>query len=171
MPNIVLVGFMGTGKTSVGKRLARELKMGFLEMDETIEKEAGIKISEIFARFGEKAFRKKEKELVKRIAELDNLVISTGGGVILEEENVKDLKKNGILICLWATPSVIYNRIKNEAHRPLINCKNPKKRIKELLEDRASFYAQADYTIDNSRLTLTGAVKEIIKILPNLAPL
>lgn len=167
MANIVLVGFMGTGKTSVGKKLAKELKMDFLEMDEAIEKEAGMKISEIFARFGEEAFRKKERELVRKLAELDNLVISTGGGVILNQKNVKDLKKNGVLICLSATPSVIYDRIKDEVHRPLLNCKDPQKRIEELLEYRAPFYARADHAINASNLTIDEVVEEIVKILPN----
>jgi len=165
--NIYLVGFMGTGKTTVGKILAKKLKKEFVEMDEEIEKREGKKIVDIFRLFGEPYFRKVEKEVLKEIASCFNLVVSCGGGVIVDEENLKILKKTGIIICLKATPSVIYERTKKTKERPLLNVSNPLKKIKELLARRAPFYAKADYFVDTSTLTPEEVSEEIIKILKN----
>lgn len=163
--NIVLVGFMGTGKTTTGKALAKKLNMKFLDIDEEIEREAKMKISEIFEEFGEPHFRELEKNKVKKLASKDGLVISAGGGVILFEENVRELKKNGVLICLRSTPEKIYERIKKESHRPLLDVPNPKERIRELLERREPFYAQAAYSLDTTQLTVAQSAEKIIELL------
>ena len=165
--NIYLVGFMGTGKTTVGKILAKKLKKEFVEMDEEIEKKEGRKIVDIFRLFGESYFRKVEKKVLKEIASCSNLVVSCGGGVVVDEENLKILKKTGIIICLKAIPSVIYERTKKTKERPLLNVPDPLKKIKELLAKRAPFYAKADYFVNTSTLTPEEVSEEIIKILKN----
>lgn len=165
--NIYLVGFMGTGKTTVGKILAEKLGREFVEMDEEIEKEEGKKIVDIFRQNGESYFRKIEKEVLKRIASCFNLVVSCGGGVIVDKENLKILKETGVVICLKAKPSIIYERTKKTKERPLLNVPDPLKKIKELLAKRAPFYAKADYFVDTSTLTPEEVSEEIIKILKN----
>ncbi|MDI6654264.1 MAG: shikimate kinase [Candidatus Hydrothermarchaeota archaeon] len=165
MKNIVLTGFMGAGKSSVGRRLAEKLGMGVVDTDDLIERSAGMKISEIFAKHGELHFRELEKKAVAEVSKLENHVIITGGGVVLKEENMKNLRKNGIIVYLHAMPEVLYERVKNEIHRPLLQVKEPIKKIKELLEFRAPFYADNDFMIDASELTVEEVVEEILKKL------
>ncbi len=169
MKNVVLTGFMGTGKNAIGKRLVQELNLKFVDTDDIIEKKEGITISKIFKRFGEKYFRKLEKKVVKKITQGKDQVISTGGGVVLDQENISNLKKNGVIICLWASPGVIRERTEKEAHRPLLENVNREKRIKELLDYRKSFYEKsADYIIDTSHLTVEETVEKILKYLEKI---
>ncbi len=163
MKNIVLTGFMGAGKSSVGRKLAERLGMSVIDTDDLIERSAGMRIFEIFAKHGEPHFRELEKKAVAEASKLENRVIITGGGVVLKEENVKNLRKNGIIIYLHARPDVIYSRIKHESHRPLLRVKEPMKKIKELLEYRALFYANNDFMVDTSDLTVEEIVEEIVK--------
>jgi len=165
MKNIILLGFMGTGKTAVGKALARELERDFLDIDELIEKESGISISEIFFNFGEEHFRRLEAEKAKEVSKYENTVIATGGGIVLREENMKNLRKNGVLICLSARPEVIIARTKAEKNRPLLDTPYPSETIKELLRFRAPLYARAEAMIDTSDLTIDEVVTEIKKII------
>ncbi len=165
MKNIVLLGFMGTGKTVVGKKVARKLKMEYLDMDDLIEEEARIPIREIFSRFGEEHFRDLESKMVERVSEYENKVMATGGGIVLRKENMDNLRKKGILICLTATPEVILERTKGEHHRPLLEVDYPLAIIKELLKFRAPYYAQADYSLDTSSLTIDQVVEQVIKLV------
>lgn len=165
MKNIVLVGFMGTGKSVVGKRLAKELKIKFISTDDIIEEREGRPISEIFAASGEPYFRKVEKGVVREVSEMDNVVIATGGGVVLDEENIVNLKKKGILICLTASPELIYERTKKYKTRPLLDVDDPVFKIKELLKVRAPYYAKADYQIDTSNKTVEEVVAKIIEFV------
>lgn len=162
--NIVLVGFMGTGKTSVGKELAKRLKTKFIEIDEKIEKKEGKTIDEIFKEKGEQYFRQVEQKIAKEVADISFATISTGGGIVINEENIKNLKKNGIIVCLEAKPEVIFDRVKKETHRPLLKVENPGQRIKELLEKRKLFYQKADFHIDTSNLSVSQVVNKIIEI-------
>ena len=164
MRNIVLLGFMGTGKTAVGKKVARKLKMEYLDVDDLIEKETGISISEIFSRFGEKHFRDLESKMAEKVAQYENKVMATGGGIVLKKENMDNLRKKGTLICLIATPELILKRTKAEHHRPLLEVDYPSATIKELLKFRAPYYAQADYSIDTSPLTIDQVVEEVLKL-------
>ncbi len=161
--NIVLVGFMGTGKTAVGKKLARVLKREFIDTDKIIEDRAGKTISKIFADDGEANFRDLEAEVIKDISERNGSVIITGGGAVLRDENINNLKKNGIIFCLKAMPEVIYNRVKNDTKRPLLQVENPLEKIKEMLEQRKKYYEKADCIVDTSEMTVEDVVKEIIK--------
>lgn len=163
MKNIILLGFMGTGKTTVGKKLAEELRRDFLDIDELIEKESGISISEIFFNFGEEYFRQLEAEKAKEVSEYENMVIAAGGGIVLREENIKNLRKNGVLICLSASPEVIIARTKTEKNRPLLNTPYPLETIAELLRFRAPLYARADIMIDTSDLTINEVVAKVKK--------
>ncbi|MDI6786509.1 MAG: shikimate kinase [bacterium] len=163
MKNIVLFGFMGTGKSSIGKILAERLDMSFLEMDEIIEKENKMTISDIFEKYGEAYFRELEKDLIERISKNNSCVISTGGGVVLNEENVELLQKNGILISLMAKEEVIYKRVKNETHRPLLKTKNGLQKIREILNHRRPFYEKAGFCIDTSNMSKNEVVEKIIE--------
>ena len=148
MKNIVLTGFMGTGKTAVGRELARRLGMRLIELDTEIEKAEGMTINEIFSRHGEPYFRDRETEMVKRFAKQDNLVISTGGGVVLREENMKALREKGVIVCLTASPETILRRISTSDERPLLKVDDPLKKIKDLLEYRRPYYEKADIVIE-----------------------
>jgi shikimate kinase len=164
--NIILIGFMGTGKTAVGQQLAREKKMDYLDTDQVIEKVEKKSINDIFAQKGEEYFRFVESEVVKMLAEFDNLVIATGGGIILRQENVAGLKRLGPLVLLWAEPEVIYERIKNEAQRPLLKVQDPMAEIKKILESRQGVYHEAaDHLVNTSKLTVNEIVEEIEKWL------
>ncbi|MGE4357765.1 MAG: shikimate kinase [Candidatus Omnitrophota bacterium] len=163
--NIVLVGFMGTGKTTVAKELAKLLKYEYVSLDSLIEEREKKSIPQIFAEHGEDYFRDVESKIVKEVSEKEYLVIDAGGGVVLRQENVINLKKKGLIICLKAEPEVIWERVKNYSHRPLLNVPNPRERIAELLKIREPYYAQADYFLDTSRLTVQEVVEGILKLL------
>jgi len=164
LKNIVLLGFMGTGKTAVGKRIAEKLEMEYLDIDDAIEKEAGMSISEIFSRFGEEHFRDLESEIAEKVSEYKNKVIAGGGGIVLRKKNMDNLRRGGILICLTARPEVILERTKKEHHRPLLEVDYPLTTIKELLAYRVPFYARADYSLDTSDLTIDQVVEKVIKL-------
>ena len=163
--NIVLIGFMGTGKSAVGKKLAQRLRMGYLDTDELIEKREKRKIFQIFQEKGEGYFRKVETQVVKEVASRDNYVIATGGGVVLKEENVAALRKNGFIICLSADPETIWRRTANDSKRPLLEGKDPRKRIEDLLKTRKPYYQKADFTIETSKLSDEEVTEKIYKFL------
>ncbi len=170
MNNIILVGFMGSGKTAVGKLLATKLNMDFVDLDDWIEKETNMRINEIFAKFGEPHFREIEKRIVEKARDnINNSVISTGGGVILKEENVENLHQAGILIWLKVSSEKVYERTKNTSYRPLLNCLAPLEKIKKLLSFRTSYYTKAaDYIVDTSNLTVEEIVAKIITLQRHL---
>jgi shikimate kinase len=163
MKNIVLLGFMGTGKTETGKILAKELRFKFVDMDEIIEKETGMSISDIFFNFGEEYFRKLEKDLTKRISVEKGVVIATGGGVVLDDENMENLRKNGILITLNAEASDIYSRLKYKKDRPLLDTPYPEKTIREMLDVRRPRYEMADIIINTSGRSPKEVAEDILR--------
>ena len=165
--NIVLIGFMGTGKTSVGIRLTEMLNMTFVDTDDLIEKDSGMIISDIFKDMGEEYFRDLESKITKKISELENQVIATGGGIIKRERNIQSLKKKGLLFCLDARPEVILQRTSGYNHRPLLQVDDPIGRIKELLKERDPFYAKADHRIDTSDRTIDQIAENIIDFFRN----
>lgn len=146
-PNIVLVGFMGTGKTSVGRRLASQLRMRYVDTDDIIERDNERRISSIFEEDGEAAFRELESEAVRKVSAFHNSVISTGGGVVLKEANLTALKENGVVFCLTATAEEIYRRVRHQSHRPLLQTPDPLAKIQSMLEERHSYYLEADYMV------------------------
>jgi len=163
--NIVLTGMMGTGKTAVGRKLAEKLNMKYISTDEIIEKDVGISIPEIFKIKGEPYFRDVETKAVKRVAMLDNLVIDTGGGVVQKSENMEELERNGVVICLTASPEVILRRTSRTDYRPLLNVENREIEIKKLLEKRERFYKRCTKMIDTSDKSVEEAVDELITFL------
>lgn len=161
--NIVLIGFMGVGKSAIGHQLAKQLNMNFLDTDELIEKTEKMSISDIFAKKGEPHFRDLETEVIKTLQDYDNFIISTGGGMVLREENVKMLKEIGPLVLLWAEPNVVFERVKNETHRPLIEDEDKKKKIEQILESRREIYHKiSDLIVDTSQYSVEESVKRII---------
>ena len=166
MNNIILVGYMGCGKTTVGKRIAELAKYAFADTDEMIVTQQGRSISEIFEKDGEDAFRAMETALLENmIADgSDRLVISTGGGMPVREENRPLLKRLGTVVYMRVTPNTVYERIKGDTARPLLQCENPLERIKEMITSRTPAYeSAAEIVIDVDNLTQQEAAEEIIK--------
>ncbi|VAX35101.1 Shikimate kinase I [hydrothermal vent metagenome] len=165
--NIVFIGFMGTGKSSTSKRLAEILGREVVSTDALIEKQEGCSIKEIFENKGEVYFRDVEKRVVQEVSDKEGIIVDCGGGVVLNKENMVILKKTGKVIHLSASPKVIYNRVKDKGHRPLLNVDNPQKAIANLLEQRKPLYAQADYSINTDGKNdddVCGEVREILKL-------
>ncbi|MDR0675768.1 MAG: 3-dehydroquinate synthase [Elusimicrobiota bacterium] len=171
--NIILTGFMGTGKSSVSKELLKILNQKnlkkneifeLLDTDEIIEKIEKRKISKIFETYGELYFRDIEAKIVKKIAKLNNKIISTGGGIVLKKENIDVLKKNGLIFNLYATPTKIFERLKYDNTRPLLKCDEPLSRITEILKARKYFYDNNHFSIDTTNLSIFAVAKKIEKI-------
>jgi shikimate kinase len=161
--NIVITGFMGTGKSSVGKILAGKLGWQFYDIDEIIEHEVGTSIAEIFSKRGEEYFRKLEANVVKLLSVLDESVISCGGGVVLFEKNMDELEINGIVVCLTASAEKIFKRTGKTKNRPLLNVEDPVTKIKELLEHRKKYYDRCALAIDTDNLTPEEVASKILK--------
>ncbi|MDD5692455.1 MAG: shikimate kinase [Candidatus Omnitrophica bacterium] len=159
--NIYLVGFMGTGKTSVGRLLAKKKKFNFVDLDELIEFRERRRIVDIFAKEGEPYFRKVEKKALKEVAGQKKFVVACGGGIVLDKENIRIMKESGIMVCLTASPKEILKRVAANTGRPLLNVKDPARRIEVLLKMRAPYYMQADKTIDTTRLSVKEVVEKI----------
>lgn len=170
MKNIVLIGFMGTGKTSTGRMLALRLGRSFVDMDRRIELECGMSVADIFARHGEAFFRRKEREVIGRLAGCRNAVIATGGGVVLNRENMEQLRKNGIIICLTACLEAIVERTGRRPTRPLLNRPDREEFIAGLLAERAGLYAAADFCVDTSNISPRQVVEKIIAFLRQGGP-
>ncbi|NQT90830.1 MAG: AAA family ATPase [Candidatus Omnitrophica bacterium] len=165
MKNIVIVGFMGTGKTAVSKVLASRLKWQRLCIDDMIEWKVGKPISRIFEEDGEVRFRKIESQMVASAAKDKNVVVDAGGGVVIDEQNIRRLKDHGTIFCLTATPDVILERTRACGHRPLLQVEDPLHEIKELLGRRKEYYKRADHVIETSDITPDEAADEILKIM------
>lgn len=147
--NIALVGFMGTGKSTVGQLVAGMLHFRFVDTDEMIEGMANKRIADIFASEGEPRFRAYEREVVKRLSVLSNTVISTGGGLVVNPENLAALKEHALVVCLWCSAETILRRVGHQTHRPLLRVENPLERIRALLEERAPSYRKADVLLNS----------------------
>jgi shikimate kinase len=156
---------MGTGKTSVGRQLAKQKGWNFVDLDELIELQEQRRIVDIFAKDGEAYFRKIEKKVLKQVSTQDKFVVACGGGVVLDPGNIKLMKKTGTLMCLCANCQTILKRVSSSAHRPILNVSKPRERIELLLKMRAPYYLQADKTIDTSRLSIKQVVAKILKLL------
>ncbi len=160
--NITLCGFMGTGKSSVGRLAAEVLHFDFLDTDAVIEARAGKPITQIFAEGGEPAFRALEKDIVKELTARKRTLISTGGGLVVNPENMASLKEHSMVICLRASPESIWARVKNQSHRPLLNEPDPLARIRALLAERAPAYRQADALVNTDIRSLREVAQQVI---------
>ncbi len=148
LKNIVLIGFMGVGKSLAAKHLSEKLHRAVVSTDDLIVAQEGKSIAKIFHDSGELYFRKVETDIVAAIVDKQNVIIDCGGGVALNPQNLELLKKNGIVFYLSASPEEIYKNVKDQTNRPLLNTPDPKNKIKELLQARRPFYEKADYVID-----------------------
>jgi shikimate kinase len=154
---------MGAGKSTVGMRLAERLKMEFVDLDREIEKVTGMSVNQIFKRYGEIRFRSEENLMVEKLAKRNGLVIATGGGTVLREENMQILRNNGIIILLEASPEDIFARVsRKRGTRPLLRKNLTIENIEAMLADRDPFYQQADHRINTSGKDLDTIVKEIM---------
>jgi shikimate kinase len=146
--NIALIGFMGAGKTTVGRIIAELLHYEFVDTDELIEARTGKRIPDIFKQSGEPAFRELEKQVVADLATREKLVISCGGGLAANQANLDRLKTHALVIFLWASPEKIWARVHHQTHRPLLQAPDPQAKIRELLATREPFYRQADVMVN-----------------------
>ncbi len=160
--NIALIGFMGTGKSSVGRLIAEQLRFPLLDTDEMIEARARKSISEIFAQEGEARFREYEKEIVGELAGRQRTVICTGGGLGANEANLASLKEHALVVCLWASPEKIWERVRNQTHRPLLHDPDPMAKIRQLLAAREPCYKQADVLLSTELRSLKEVAAQVL---------
>ncbi|HUJ11744.1 MAG TPA: shikimate kinase [Verrucomicrobiae bacterium] len=165
MKNLVLVGFMGSGKSSAGRLAAKRLRMTFVDMDDLIEKRHGQTISQIFAKKGEAFFRHHERALVRELSAGQDCVIATGGGVVLDPNNLRDLSRTGVVICCWVDARVAHERTKHTKYRPLLESTADRlKQIETLLRQRESLYKAIPNRIDTSAMTVEQQADEIVRV-------
>ena len=163
--NIILVGFMGTGKSAVGALVARQLHRTFLDMDHLLEERAGKPISAIFAEDGEPTFRAMERALTQELAEREDLVIATGGGIVLDPENISDFSRRGMVICLLANARTIAQRVGHSADRPLLAKATDKEQvIRDLMSRRQALYDAIPLKVDTSARAASEVAAEVIAL-------
>jgi len=162
LKNIYLIGFMGSGKSTVGKLLAEKLGYKYIDTDEEIEKETGLKISEIFNKFGEKYFRELENKKIQELAKKSNLVVSTGGGLPANDNNIQIMKNSGKIIWLKIDFDTFLSRTEGDSNRPLL--KENINQLKERFEFRKQFYSKADLIVDANK-PAEQVLKEILENL------
>jgi shikimate kinase len=167
--NIFLVGMMGSGKTTVGKILARQLGKAFVDCDEEIQRRTGVTISHIFDVEGETGFRQREAAVIRDLAQRNNIVLATGGGAILNEDNRTELSRNGIVIYLKSSVHDLWQRTRLDRSRPLLQTADPRKKLRELFEQRSPLYTEiADIVVHTGR---QGAHSLVIKLRHELESL
>lgn len=162
--NIVFTGFMGVGKTTIGKIVAKELGLEFYDTDDEIESFHKMTIPQMFEKFGEQKFREFETDMIERISQKDGCVISCGGGVVKSETNMNLLKKNGKIVNLYADVDSILKHIGNDTNRPLILGKS-KEEIKAMMIEREKFYQNCHVRIDVTNLSKKEAAEAVIKAI------
>lgn len=166
MKNIILIGFMGSGKSTVGKVLAREMSLEWVDIDHEIENKEKKNIQSIFDDFGEKHFRDLETKYLEQVLNHENRVVSTGGGVVLREENIKTMKRLGTVVFLNAESSQIIENVKNDDKRPLLKGEKLEERVNKLMGERAALYLEAsDIIIQTNGKNIQSIVDEIISLL------
>lgn len=162
--NIYLIGPMGVGKTTIGRQLAKALQRPFYDSDKVIEQKTGVDIATIFEFEGEQGFRKREHKAIQELTQIQDIVLATGGGVIVNEDNRKLLKQCGFVIYLQCSVDRLYERTRKDTQRPLLQTENPRQRIEQLLEHREPLYLScADITINTENLMSKAVVKKILE--------
>ena len=159
--NLALIGFMGSGKSSIGRATADLMRFQFVDTDELIETRAKKRITEIFAQDGETAFRQWESKIVSELEQAQGLIISTGGGLPTHQPNLDSLKQHSLVVCLWASPEKIYERVKTQTHRPLLHVADPLDRIRTLLAERKPAYKQADVLVISEGRTVREVAQQL----------
>jgi shikimate kinase len=160
--NIALIGFMGTGKTSVGRIVAEQLHFDYLDTDEMIQTATDKTISEIFKTDGEKKFRELEEKIVEEISARTKTVIATGGGLPVNPKNLASLKSHSLVVSLWSSPEKIWERVRHQSHRPLLHDENPQAKIRELLAAREPFYKQADVLLNTELRSVREVAQQVV---------
>jgi shikimate kinase len=162
--NIYLIGLMGAGKTTIGKQLAKALKLPFYDSDKAIEESTGVDISTIFEFEGEEGFRDREQKMIQKLTQLQGIVLATGGGAILREENRNSLKDNGYVVYLQCSVDRILERTRRDTQRPLLRTDNPRERLQQLFEQRQPLYLScSDFKIDTGVLKSKTVVSRILE--------
>ena len=162
--NIFLVGLMGAGKTTVGRVLARRLGLPFVDSDQEIEARTGVSIPTIFEIEGEEGFRQREAQVIEDLTQHEALVLATGGGVVLDPANRAYLKSGGWVVYIDVPPETLYERIRHDRNRPLIQVENPLARLQVLYAQRAPLYRDvADFIVDGRRLNTQGVLQCLLK--------
>jgi shikimate kinase len=167
--NVSLIGMMGSGKTTVGKLLAKKTGMDFIDVDLMIEEERKMEIADIFRELGQEKFREFEREAVQRLMQKDNAVISTGGGLAACEENMLNLKKIGPVVWLYASPEETLRRVKGTDKRPLLDAEEPEKKVEALLKARERHYGKAGVKVDTTGKEPGEIAEEILTFLGEYA--
>lgn len=167
--NIMLIGFMGAGKTTVSKKLADKLGLNCIEIDDKIEKDQGIAISEIFSKYGEDKFRDLESQAIEDLKYNKGNIVSCGGGVVLREKNVKSMRENGKTVLLTASPETTLSRVKDSNDRPILNGNMNVDFIENLMENRREKYLEsADIIVDTNNKTVDEVCMDIIEKIVEL---
>ena len=160
--NLALIGFMGTGKSSAGRLIANVLHFTYLDTDQVIEVRASKPITEIFEQDGERVFREWERKVVEELIHRRKTVISTGGGLPVNEANLLSLKAHALVVCLWASPETIFERVRGHEHRPLLNQPDPLAKIRELLAVREPYYRKADVLVNTEWRSLSEVAMQVV---------
>lgn len=164
--NIVIIGFMATGKTTLAAELSENLGMEYLDIDKIIEENTDMKIWEIFEKYGEGHFRQLEKKTIENLNKSQNIIISCGGGACLDAENVNNIKKMGKVVLLEANPATILSRIENDTSRPLLKDRAKVAEIKKIMDERRDSYDKlADIIIDTNGKSVSNIIDEILSEL------
>jgi shikimate kinase len=165
MKNLVLVGFMGSGKSSAGRLAAARLGMNFIDMDALLEERLGQTIAKIFEIHGESFFRQHERALAQELAAQQDQVIATGGGIVLNPDNLCDFSRTGVVVCFWISPEAAYERTKRSKHRPLLEADTDRRaRIESLLAAREPLYRAIPIQIDASQMTVSQQADALERI-------
>ncbi|WP_036247779.1 shikimate kinase AroK [Methylobacter sp. BBA5.1] len=162
--NIYLIGLMGAGKTTIGRQLAKALKLPFYDSDKAIEESTGVDIPTIFEFEGEDGFRDREQKMIQQLIQKKGIVLATGGGAILREQNRKLLKENGFIVYLQCSVERILERTRRDSQRPLLQIENPKERLESLFAQREPLYLScADYKVDTGTMQSKTVVNHILE--------
>jgi shikimate kinase len=153
---------MGSGKSSVGRQVAEILQFSFLDTDHVIQDRTGKAITRIFEEEGEPAFRAWERQIVLELAQTRKTVIATGGGLPINPDNLNSLKTHSLVVCLWASPETVYERVREHTHRPLLQDSNPLEKIRGLLAAREPFYRQADVLVSTEMRPLHEVALQVV---------
>jgi shikimate kinase len=162
---VVLVGLMGAGKTSVGRRLAERLKVSFIDADHEIERAAGCSVTDFFEKFGEKEFREGEKRVITRLLNLEPCILATGGGAYMASETRELIKKKAVSLWIRADLDVLNGRLARRSGRPLLQTNDPRATIKKLMETRYPIYAEADITVESPEVPVEITVNAVYSVV------
>lgn len=166
--NIVFVGLMGAGKSAIGRSVAQQLRIPFVDTDDEIERVSRMTISELFASYGEDEFRALETRVIKRLLRGGPKVVSTGGGAFINENTRRHIKRGGVSLWLKADLEVLWERVNKRDHRPLLKTANPKATLAALMEKRYPIYCEADITIESRDVRKDIIATEVLEAIASL---